>query len=184
MINNYSQKKAAKKYYETNKEELMNKSRLSYEKNAAKMNQQMIEWRKANPTYMAEYIAKRRKEDKLFAARHSFTNTIRHYRLIYKGDTSKYIELLGCTVQELRDHLNATFELNYGRLPEEGEKIEVDHCVAQSTAKNIAELKLLQNYKNLQLLLKKDNRNKISNYNEESNYIKSISKHNLVFTTI
>lgn len=87
-------------------------------------------------------------------------NLRRSTSMSFKGlrKDKKTIELLGCSLEEARVHLEASFSqgmswLNYG-------KWHVDHIIPISSAKNKEQLEKLWHYSNLQPLWAKDNLSK------------------------
>ena len=132
-----------------------------------KHQESMKKWRENNQQYSRERKKERAAEDPVFKKRVCYAQLLLHYFKLYKHDVTRYLPQFQCTVIELRTHLNETFVINYNREPQPDDIIEINHVVSQKTAKSLIQLSELQHYKNLQLLLKKDNRNKtgfISNY--------------------
>ena len=103
----------------------------------------------------------RLKNDSLFKLMHNIRINIRDTfkrKKFYKKNKTKRI--LGCSIEELKNHLEATFKNNYNRDKVESDIVEIDHIIPISSAKNEIELFNLNHYSNLQLLLRTDNRKK------------------------
>ena len=79
------------------------------------------------------------------------------------------IEFIGCTWQELKIHLDSTFEANYG-MPREyitEFNLHIDHIIPVSFAKTKEELEKMNHYTNLQYLTAEDNLSKSTKLNWE-----------------
>ena len=69
-------------------------------------------------------------------------------------------DIIGCSPDELRVHLENTFIKNYGRQYNELYIIHIDHIIPLCSAKTIDDINELNHYTNLQYLLSKDNLSK------------------------
>lgn len=69
----------------------------------------------------------------------------------------KTIDIIGCSYEEMKQHLAKTFKENYGYDYITGEPVHIDHIVPLSTAKNLEDIIRLNHYTNLQLLKPTDN---------------------------
>lgn len=116
-------------------------------------------------------LAKHREKDREYAkARRSspmatLENRIRanighHFARMSTSKSSKLVSILGCSLDEFREHLEKTFSDNYGDRALIISEVEIDHIIPLSTAKSVDDLYRLNRYTNLQLLTKKDNRAK------------------------
>ena len=153
-----------KEYQEKNKEQIKLDKKEYYEKNKEKLSLQKKEYYKTNKEAeikkVTEYRKKRLKEDKFFA----FTNRVRNLIRISiskKGYTkkSKTSEIVGCTFEQLKEHLENTWYNNYGT-PYNGEPVHIDHIIPLSSAKNEEDVIKLCHYTNLQYLKTEDNMKK------------------------
>ena len=135
-----------KEYNETNKEKEKLWKKKYYENNKEAINKKNI-----------EYIKKRRKEDELFAltrrVRGLISNSIS--RKCYTK-MSKTSEIIGCTFEQLKEHLENTWYNNYGT-PYNGEPVHIDHIIPLSTAESEEDVIKLCHYTNLQYLKPEDN---------------------------
>lgn len=111
------------------------------------------------------YTKQRRKSDPLFKLKCNIRNSIR-YSLKAKvyGKNTKTIQILGCSYEELKKHIESKFEpwmdwskyglynnkLNYG--------FDIDHIIPVSSAKTEEEVIKLNHYTNLQPLCSYINR--------------------------
>lgn len=80
-----------------------------------------------------------------------------------EGKKSEHLmEIIGCSLEELKLYLESTFEANYGmpRSWMESFEYEIDHIIPLSSAKSLEEVIKLNHYTNLQILTKEDNLNK------------------------
>jgi hypothetical protein len=149
------------KYYDNNKEIVIEKVREYRENNKEKG----IEYRKNNKEKRNERRRERLQNDNLYRLSQYTRNKIRKY-LIEGGYSkkSKTQEILGCSFEELKLHLESKFEgwmnwtnrglyngeLNYGW--------DIDHIIPLSIAKSEEDIIRLNNYSNLQPLCSKINR--------------------------
>jgi len=76
----------------------------------------------------------------------------------YGKGAKKTIELLGADFETVWAHLQKTWFDTYGRELQDDEYYEIDHIIPNCSAKTEEGVVALQNYKNLQLLNKKDHR--------------------------
>lgn len=100
----------------------------------------------------------RLKNDPIF----KYKENVRH--LIYcsfkrKGHkkTSNTQEIIGCTFEQLKEHLNKTFYENYGVEYDGTQEVHIDHITPLATAKTEEDVIKLCHFSNLQLLKAKDN---------------------------
>lgn len=154
-----------KKYYLKNKENLKLKSRVYYENNRiAKLGYQK-EYQKLNKERRNSYLVERRENDPLFKLITNVRNLI-YNSFYYNGysKNSKTEELLGCSFEELKNHLESKFEpwmnwnnrglyngeFNYGW--------DIDHIIPLSSVSKESDIIKLNQYTNLQPLCSKINR--------------------------
>lgn len=69
---------------------------------------------------------------------------------------SKTADILGCSFEELKSHLEQTWFDNYGT-PYNGELVHIDHIIPLATAKTEEDVIRLNHYTNLQYLTPEDN---------------------------
>ena len=147
-----------KEYREKNKE----KEKLYREKNREKRSLYHKEYYKNKKEAInkkaSEYQKKRLKEDELFSFTHRVRGLIRDSVSCRKGYTkkSKTQEIVGCTFEQLKEHLENTWYNNYGT-PYNGEPVHIDHIIPLSYAKNEEDVIKLCHYTNLQYLKPEDN---------------------------
>lgn len=168
-------KKYSKKYYEENKENIKEYDRKYYEENKEKKkkyreeNKDRIkeynkkwreenkdrsrEWREENKDrkrkYDREYDRNRILNDPLYKLKVRMRTSI-YNSLRYGGYTknNKTNDILGCSYEELLDHLNDNkYGFVYG-----DDNLDIDHIIPLSKATSEDEIIKLNHYTNLQLL--------------------------------
>jgi hypothetical protein len=163
--------KKQKKYYEENPESLKEKSKESYYKNIENNRERRRKYyhdnkenllKQQKENYLvdgAEKIRNRRKTDVLYRLRGSLGNRLRDF-LKQNGyrKNQKIFQTIGCTPEELRQHLEEMFKNgmnweNYGEW-------HIDHIIPLSSAKSEEEIYKLNHYTNLQPLWKEENLSK------------------------
>jgi hypothetical protein len=116
-----------------------------------------IENKESITQYRAAYSKNRRNTDPVFKLAHNLRVRLRHFAL--RGFKSKKTqELLGCSFEFLRSHLEQKFENgmsweNYGSW-------HIDHIVPLAIAESEEQLQNLFHYSNLQPLWAQENREK------------------------
>ena len=159
-----------KSYYEKNKLKLKNKNKDYYYDNKKDILIKVSNYQKNNKDKINEvkntYRKNRRNSDPLYNLTHGIRSLIT-ISLKEKGvkKNSKTSEILGCSFDEFKQHLESKFEswmnwenkalyngtLNYGW--------DIDHIIPISSAKTEEELLNLNHYSNLQPLCSYVNRN-------------------------
>ena len=154
-----------KEYYKLNKESILSKRKEYYINNR----EQKIEYQKLYNSNNKEsrnlYLSTRRENDPLFKLITNVRNLI-YNSFYYNGysKNSKTEELLGCSFEELKQHLESKFEpwmnwnnrglyngeLNYGW--------DIDHVIPLSSVNEEIDIIKLNHYTNLQPLCSKINR--------------------------
>lgn len=166
----YSQKNAKKfneykkKWRQENIELARKREKERRLKNATLLAEYQKKYRKSNTEnrskYMKQYERERKKTDPLYKlARNVRTLVGKSFKRVstYFKKESKTETLLGCTIPELRDHLEKqflpgmTFE-NHGR-----DGWHIDHIIPLASAKTQEEVEKLCHYTNLQPLWASDN---------------------------
>jgi hypothetical protein len=106
---------------------------------------------------------KYRKEDPLYKLKQNTTRRIRYaLKVLNQNKKNRTIEYLGCSIDELKIHLENQFKPgmsweNYGEW-------EIDHIIPCASANNEPELLVLFHYTNLQPLWATENRQKSDKY--------------------
>jgi len=159
LLNSTNRKEKSKQYYYENKEQNYNKI---LERNKL--------WRKNNPNYTTE----RKKIDPIFKLIKNTRRRLKRFLDInYITKRSKTFEIIGCTPQQLKEHIEKQFTdgMSWDLI---GENIHIDHIIPLSSAKTEEEIYKLCHYTNLQPLWAKDNlkkSNKVDYLYEKDNPI-------------
>lgn len=154
-----------KEYRNKNKEYFNKYNKEYYLKNSDKIKESVSLYKTNNKDKINKNLRLRRKNDVLFALRCSISKSILK-SIKYSGHhkSTKTTEILGCSIEELKLYLQSKFdtwmtwenrglyngELNYGW--------DIDHIIPTSSATTEEEILNLNNYKNLQPLCSKINR--------------------------
>ena len=169
-------KEYRKKRYAEHRERLLLATKKWREANPERRRAYMLEWQKNNFEHRKEYKRKYRKEnadairkytqsrrnflyktDPLYklkvASRNLILKSFKRRGFSKKSHTAK---ILGCTWEQLQDHLFETWKTNYGT-DWNGEPYHIDHIVPLATASTEQEVVDLCHYTNLQLLTPEDN---------------------------
>jgi hypothetical protein len=109
-------------------------------------------FKEKNPNYINNYNKQRKKEDILFNLTCSMRNQVNR---IVKSDNSRTTDIIGCSPQELKEHLEKQFVS--GMTWENRNEWHIDHIIPLSSAKTEEELYKLCHYTNLQPLWAEDN---------------------------
>lgn len=177
--NKEKRKEQAKKYREENLEQIKEKSKHYREENKERINAKIRQWREYNPEkmksassnyyqnhkeesrcYHREYDKKKKETDPFYVfkkrVRGNLRSSLKHKNISKK---SKTIQLIGCSFEEVWEHLLKTWENNYGT-KWNGEPYHIDHIIPLATAKTEKEVLDLCKINNLQLLTPEDNMSK------------------------
>jgi len=158
-----------KKYYEKNKEILKRKKKEYYETNKVIILPKISKYQKENKEQINKvkniYRSNKRKTDSIYNLKHNIRGLVTS-SFKEKGikKNSKTSEILGCTFEEFKYHLESSFEpwmtwdntglyngeLNHGW--------DIDHIIPISTATTEEEIVKLNHFTNLQPLCSKVNR--------------------------
>jgi hypothetical protein len=154
-----------KEYYLLNKESILISRKEYYQNNKESKLEYQKEYNKNNKENRNLYLNERRKNDPLFKLITNVRNLI-YNSFYYNGysKNSKTEELLGCSFEELKQHLESKFEpwmdwnnrvlyngeLNYGW--------DIDHIIPLSSVNEENDIIKLNHYTNLQPLCSKVNR--------------------------
>jgi len=119
----------------------------------------MKKWRSKNREYAATYERERKKRDPIFKMTRNLRTRL-YYGLKRKQKSGHLLDLLGCSILELKQHIEAQFQNNmtwenYGEW-------HIDHIkpLASFDLEDDSQLKLACHYTNLQPLWAKDNLSK------------------------
>ena len=153
----------AQRYHKANKEKLNERKRQYYHANKDKMKADNKVWRTENKEHIREYQNKyektRKQIDPLFALTTSIRSLIRRSfnRTNYRKNT-KTEQILGCTFQEFKEHLESQFEPwmrwdnrgLYNGTPNYG--WDIDHIIPVSSTATNEDIVRLNHYTNLKPL--------------------------------
>lgn len=158
-----------KNYKKINKEKIKENNDSYYSLNKNKINIKSKNYRELNKEKIKvinrNYKNKRLKNDNLFKLRHNIGNLIRNSFRCKFNKNSKTIEILGCTYEEFKEHLESLWQHwmnwdNYGLYNgEPNYGWDIDHIIPQSSVNTEEELIKLNHYTNLQPLCSFINRN-------------------------
>lgn len=168
-----------KKYYHDNSEKIKNDSKNFRIDNPDIVKANNVQFKINNPdyfkkyhidnkekriSYSVEYTRNRRLIDPIFR----FTNNVRSliytsFKQQYTKKAKKTIEILGCTFEQFKVHLESKFtpEMNWDN---QGSYWELDHITPISWAKTEQEVYALNHYTNFQPLTCVDNMAKGNRY--------------------
>ena len=149
-----------KEYYNNNQKKIREYSLHYYYNNIEKSKQNNKQWVLNNKEYRYkynnEYVKNRKKTDSLFKLisniRISIRTSIKRQGFNKK---SKTYEILGCTFEEFKQHIERQFTKNMTW--ENRNEWHLDHIYPVSLAKNEEEIIKLNHYTNFQPLWAKDN---------------------------
>ena len=152
-------------YYEKSKSDILNKRKVDYLKNREIKKEYQKEYQKNNKSKRNKYLVERRQNDEMFRLITNIRNLILNsfYGMGF-SKTSKTSEILGCTFEDFKSHLESKFDnwMNWNnRGMYNGETNfgwDIDHIIPISQAKNKEDLIRLNHYTNLQPLCSKVNR--------------------------
>ena len=158
-------KKGKKKYVEAHPERVK-KSKIKYRNaNLEQERERTKNWHKDNPNYINEYVKKRKLVDPVFKLSYNIRNMV--CEAIKKGHYSKKSksqEILGCSFEELKKHLESKFEpwMNWNNHGKYNKELnfgwDIDHIIPLSSAKTENEILKLCHFSNLQPLCSRVNR--------------------------
>lgn len=153
--------------YHKNKEKTKLKNKEWYQKNKKRKMETFKKWisipenREKRNKRVWEYIKNREKNDPLFKLiRKIRTNIYRAFKIKKMTKRCKSWQMIGCSYEDLQNHLIQTAIKNYGHFDPNNTKYNIDHIIPLSSAKNEKELIKLQHYTNLQLLTEHHNKQK------------------------
>lgn len=154
------EKKRGKAYRAANKEKISEKAKAYYQKNMTRIKQSDAEYYKKNKQKViarnTARKAQRIKEEPMFALRIRLKDAT--YRALKYEKSKSTQQLLGCTWEYARDHIESLF--TEGMSWDNRSEWHIDHIIPLSSAKSKEELEKLCHYTNLQPLWAKDNLSK------------------------
>lgn len=163
-------KQCYKKYEEDNKGRITEYQKKYREENKEAAAEYQRGYRTQNRDQLKDKQAKRerarRKLDPIYRLRRNIKTNI--YNALRRGGyykNSRTFEILGCSYEELQQHLVRSFENNYGISYSEEYDLHIDHIVPISSAKTEEEIIELNHYSNLQYLFAEDNLKKSNKLN-------------------
>lgn len=164
--------KRVKSCYEKDKKSKIEKQKKYTEKNINKVKDYQKEYRLKNKEKLSSYIKKyrnenrsdlnqketlRKKKDILYKLKHIVRNRLYQYlKSKNKKKKNKTFEIVGCSVEELKIHIENLFVdgMSWNKM---GKEIHIDHIIPLSSAKTEKDLFQLCHYKNLQPLWAEEN---------------------------
>lgn len=166
----------SRKYYADNTEQALLASKAWREANPERRRAYMLEWQEQNREHRKKYKQQynEKNAEKIRAYRNARQKYLRDTDPLYKlkGNARNLIlksfkrrgfrknshtaRVLGCTWNELQDHLFSTWRRNYGT-EWNGEDYHIDHIIPLATATTEQEVIELCHYTNLQMLTPEDN---------------------------
>lgn len=134
-----------KKYKKSHKEQILETSKEYRRKNKDKINQARLS---------------RLRTDNVYALKEKLRAVIRDsLKTKHHEGFKKWEPIIGCSRDELSEHLRRTWKQRYGT-EWETQKYNIDHIIPLTTASTLEDVKRLNHYSNLQMLTPEDNRYK------------------------
>ena len=145
------------KYRERNRENIRERSRKFYKEHKDVVDKWNKKFRESHPDYSSKYYKYRQETDQIFKLKHQMRHNIYDaFKRKGKMKSSATEKIVGCSLQQLYDHLVSTWEKNYGK-PWNGEPCHIDHVLPLALADTPEDIIELCHYTNLQLLKPEDN---------------------------
>lgn len=168
ITNKDKKQKYQKERYEANKQLEKVAKQQYYIENKTEILERNKKWKTLNPEKHAkqqrEYHRQRKTHDRIYKLKHQISSLIlTSYKRGHYKKSSRTHEILGCSIEELDNHLIATAMSNYGSYINLPDIYHIDHIIPISSATSEEEVLKLNHYSNLQLLYSEDNLKK-SNY--------------------
>ena len=151
-----------KKYHELNKEKISQGRKKYYLENKKHIRTQHALWLENNKDRVKimgnEYKVKRRKTDELYKLEcYLRAYAGRAFNYIKENKTEKTMDMLGCTLEKLKQHIEAQWEKGMSWDNHNLKGWHIDHIIPLSSANNKDEMIKLLHYTNLQPLWALDN---------------------------
>jgi hypothetical protein len=177
--NTYDEKyKEYQKQWRAKNKDKVKKWRKEYnERNPGNEKKFSAEWRKRNPTYMeqwrkenkeynSEWVKIRRNADPLFKLKYDIRESIRRsFKKKKFNKNSPTQNILGCTIEEFKQHIESQFEpwMNWNnrgsrKVTSFNQGWDIDHIIPISSAKTEEDVIRLNHYTNLRPLCSYYNR--------------------------
>ena len=155
----------AKKWRNNNKDYNKIRGKNWRDANKTKVIENNNNWRINNPSYKKEYEKNRKLKDIIYRLKHNITSSV-GVEIKRKGYTkkSRTYKIIGLTFEEFKNYIESKFQPwmnwdNYGKYNGElNHGWDIDHIEPLSSAKTEVGLLKLWNFKNLQPLCSKINR--------------------------
>ena len=164
-IKNDKRKEYRKKYYEKNKKDILEQRKKYYEENIDSIKKYKEEYKPTRRLKRKVSYEYKIKNDKLFYLNESIRSLIKQtFKKKNFRKKSRTLEILGCTCEEFKIHLESKFEewMNWdNRGLYNGEMMygwDIDHIIPISTAETEEDLIRLNHFTNLQPLCSYINR--------------------------
>jgi hypothetical protein len=149
-------KERVKKYRDRNSVQVRKKRMERYYKNKDSEAKYMSEYRTKNRKELTQKDIQRRKTDPIHKLKHTMNSRLRMFlKSKNLSKKNKTFSVIGCTPQELKEHLENKFIL--GMSWENQGQWHIDHIIPLSSAKTEDEIYKLCHYTNLQPLWAEDN---------------------------
>jgi hypothetical protein len=145
----------AKQWYSNSKEKRKEYYIKHHQLNKEKINEYHKHYRITNTDYIKNYVKERYDTDPLFRLKHIMRSSMNRYVRGYKNNKTE--NMVGCSIKELKLHLEKQFlpGMNWDNHKING--WHVDHIIPLSSARNKEEAYKLCHYTNLQPLWAGDN---------------------------
>lgn len=148
------------KYREKNREKIRERNRKFYREHKDVVDKWNKKFREIHPNYSTKYYKHRLDTDQIFKLKQQIRHNIYGaFKRKGKMKSSATEKIVGCSLQQLYDHLVSTWEKNYGK-PWNGEPCHIDHILPLALADTEEDVVELCHYTNLQLLTPEDNNRK------------------------
>ncbi len=165
-----NKKRLNKQYYEDNIELILGKNTQWKADNPTRLKELNKRWYQNNTervkTNNRRYKIRRRSVDPIYKTIDDLRKRTYHFLQTKQWKKQSHIkDIIGCTPEELQDHLDKTFNNNYGRDHTNKDHLHIDHIIPLCAAETASDIEKLNHFSNLQYLLKSDNLAKGRKYN-------------------
>lgn len=132
------------------------------ERNPGRAKELHKRWRDKNPSKLKQARTKYRNEafeskSPAYYAQLCRARIYKAFANISGSKNKRTMELIGCTRDDLKQHLEATFIESYGIEPEDWMDVHIDHIVPLCSAQSQTETELLCHFSNLRLIFADEN---------------------------